>query len=765
VKQRVRVELRGAVQGVGFRPFVHRLATEMGLPGWVVNDTQGVTIEVEGARPHLDRFLERLAGERPSLAVVQESYAKWLAPVGLPEFEIRESDDSGPRSVVVLPDVATCGACLEEVLEPANRRHGYPFTNCTHCGPRLSIVRALPYDRPNTTMDRFPMCAACAREYADPTDRRFHAQPNACSACGPRLTAWGADGVEIDSGEAALHVAADALRAGRIVAVKGLGGFHLMVDARNAPAIDRLRESKPRRDKPLALMVRDVGQASELCEVDRRAASVLRSPEAPIVLLPRKPDADVAGSVAPGNPRLGLMLPYTPLHHLLLRALGFPVVATSGNLADEPICTDEREAVVRLAGIAELYLVHDRPVARHVDDSIVWITGGEPAVLRRARGYAPRPVLLEEDVPVILAVGAHLKNAVALGVGRQVFVSQHIGDLETPQALAAFERVIAEFLDLYEVRPVAVAHDSHPDYPSTQWVSGSRPASLRDVPSIAVGHHHAHLASCLAENHERGPALGVTWDGTGHGADGTVWGGEFLVGDAAGYRRVAHLRQFSLPGGETAIREPRRSALALLWEAEGERGLARRDLASVRAFDDAGLGLLTRMLEKGVNSPRTSSAGRLFDAVASLLGLRQQSSFEGQAAMELEWAVDPDAEGAYAFGYFVQEEKIEGGQKLVLDWHPMLAEILDDLDKGVPTGTIAARFHSALADAILRVARVAGQATVALSGGCFQNRHLVEATSLRLVKAGFRVLLQRQVPANDGGIALGQVAIAAAKLS
>jgi len=664
-----------------------------------------------------------------------------------------------------LPDIATCGACLEEVLEPANRRHGYPFTNCTHCGPRLSIVRALPYDRPNTTMECFPMCEACAREYADPTDRRFHAQPNACSACGPELSAWGADGAEIESGEAALHVAAEALRAGSIVAVKGLGGFHLMVDARNGPAIDRLRESKPRRDKPLALMVRDVGQASELCEVDARAASVLRSPEAPIVLLPRKPDADVAGSVAPGNPRLGVMLPYTPLHHLLLRALGFPVVATSGNLADEPICTDEREAVVRLAGIAELYLVHDRPVARHVDDSIVWITGGEPAMLRRARGYAPRPVLLEDDVPTILAVGAHLKNAVAFGVGRQVFVSQHIGDLETPQALAAFERVIAEFLDLYEVRPVAIAHDSHPDYPSTQWVIGSRPASLRDVPCIAVGHHHAHLASCLAENHERGPALGVIWDGTGYGADGTVWGGEFLVGDAAGYRRVAHLRQFSLPGGEVAIREPRRSALALLWEAEGEQGLARRDLASVRAFDDAGRGLLARMVEKGVNSPRTSSAGRLFDAVASLIGLRQQSSFEGQAAMELEWAVDPDAEGAYAFGYFVQEEKIEGGQKLVLDWHPMLVEILDDLDKCVPTGTIAARFHNALADAILRVARVAGQATVALSGGCFQNRHLVEATSRRLVNAGFRVLLQRQVPANDGGIALGQVAIAAAKLS
>jgi hydrogenase maturation protein HypF len=614
-------------------------------------------------------------------------------------------------------------------------------------------------------MEHFRMCETCAREYADPTDRRFHAQPNACSACGPSLTAWDADGAEIEKGDSALQVAADALRAGRIVAVKGLGGFHLMVDARNAPAIDRLRESKPRREKPLALMVRDVAQASELCEVDARAASVLRSPEAPIVLLTRKSDAAVADSVAPGNPRLGLMLPYTPLHHLLLRTLGFPVVATSGNLADEPICTDEQEAVVRLAGIAELYLVHDRPVARHVDDSIVWITGGEPAMLRRARGFAPRPVLLEDDVPVILAVGAHLKNAVALGVGRQVFVSQHIGDLETPQALAAFERVVAEFLDLYEARPVAVAHDSHPDYPSTQWARGSDPASLEGVPRIAVGHHHAHLASCLAENHERGPALGVIWDGTGYGADGTIWGGEFLVGDAAGYRRVAHLRPFSLPGGEAAIREPRRSALALLWETEGRRGLARRELAPVRAFDDAGRSVLAGMLEEGVNSPRTSSAGRLFDAVASLLGLRQQSSFEGQAAMELEWTVDPEAEGAYAFGYFAQQEKIEGGQKLVLDWHPLLVEILDDLGKGVPTGTIAARFHNALADAILRVATFAGQATVALSGGCFQNRHLVEASSRRLVEAGFRVLLQRQVPANDGGIALGQVAIAAAKLS
>ncbi|MCX7668633.1 MAG: carbamoyltransferase HypF, partial [Anaerolineae bacterium] len=668
--------------------------------------------------------------EVPPRALIQTIETTHLPPAGYTRFEIRHSDRSGARTVLVLPDIATCADCRAELFDPTNRRYRYPFTNCTNCGPRFTIIEALPYDRPNTTMRRFALCPACQAEYEDPLDRRFHAQPNACPVCGPRLTFYehnkpkAGDGTErpeaVADAEEALQRAADALRAGRIVAVKGLGGFHLMVDARNDAAIQRLRESKPRRAKPFALMARDLAQVRQFCEVPPAAEALLTSVEAPIVLLRKLaphdgissscPPITVSPLVAPANPYLGVMLPYTPLHHLLLRELDFPVIATSGNLADEPICTDETEAMQRLGHIADAFLVHDRPIVRHADDSVAWIVAGAPRLLRRARGYAPLPVLLKEPAATILAVGAHLKNTVALSVGRQVFISQHIGDLETPEAMAAFERVIADFLRLYEAAPVAIAHDMHPDYLSTRWAQEDR--GLPGVERrIAVQHHHAHLAACLAENQVAGPALGVTWDGTGYGPDGTIWGGEFLLGDATGYERVAHLRPFRLPGGEAAVREPRRVALALLWELFGAAALAMDDLAPIRDLRPAERTLLAQMLARGVHAPITTSVGRLFDGIAALIGLPGVISFEGQAAMALEFVADTGETGAYEVALATSNVKYQTSNEVpddrrmtfdarrprfILDWAPLVTAVLADLRRGVSQGIMAARFHNCL---------------------------------------------------------------------
>jgi len=748
---------------VGFRPFVFRLAGELALPGWVLNDARGVFLEVEGPRETLERFHERIVSEHPPRAIVQGVEAAWLPPAGFTAFEIRHSNEAGVKTALVLPDLATCPECLAEVLDPAERRHGYPFTNCTNCGPRFTILRELPYDRPNTTMLGFILCPVCRAEYQEPRDRRFHAQPIACPSCGPALELWDADGVTLASRETAIVAAARALAEGRIVAVKGLGGFHLLCDARDGAAVARLRERKLRLGKPLALMVRDLGQARELCEVSDLAGEQLASVESPILLLPRRASAPVAAEVAPGNPYLGVMLPATPLHHLLLRACGFPLVATSGNLSDEPICTNEYRALSRLGAIADLFLVHDRAIERHVDDSVAWITVGRTRLLRRARGWAPLPVTLERELPVILAVGAHLKNTVALSVGRQVFISQHIGDLETEEAMSAFERVIADFQRLYAVRPVAIAHDLHPDYLSTRWAR-ARAGAGGGARLIGVQHHHAHLVSCLAENGVEGRALGVTWDGTGYGTDGTVWGGEFLLGDAAGFERVAHLRPFRLPGGEAAVREPRRAALGLLWEAHGEAALAGSGPGVVGLFDDTELRIMSRMLERGLNCPVTSSMGRLFDAVAALVGLHPSVTFEGEAAMALEWLADPAEPGAYPVDSLPGPVLAGARPALLLDWGPLLEAVLEDVRRGVPRSVIAARFHNGLVSAAVSVAGAVGEERVALSGGCFQNRLLTERLAAALERAGHTVLLHAQVPPNDGGVSLGQIVVAAARL-
>ncbi|NBC16460.1 MAG: carbamoyltransferase HypF [Bacteroidetes bacterium] len=756
--ERLRVVIRGAVQGVGFRPFVYRLATERGLAGWVCNGAEGVVIEVEGPGEVLREFLLRIEPEAPPRAFIQSLESAHLDPVGYEGFTIRPSTD-GPKTTLILPDVATCPDCLAEVLDPDDRRYRYPFTNCTHCGPRYSIIEALPYDRAHTSMRRFTMCPACQAEYDDPRDRRFHAQPNACPVCGPHLALWTPDGTTQSVRDAALVEAAEALQRGAIVAVKGLGGFHLMVDARDADAVRRLRDRKHREEKPFAVMMPSLDAVEAICHVSDREARLLRAPEAPIVLLDRRADADLAhAAIAPDAPTLGVMLPYTPLHHLLLRAVGGPVVATSGNRTDEPICIDEHEALRRLHGIADLFLVHDRPIVRHVDDSVARVVLGREMVLRRARGYAPLPVDLtpildETPRPTILAVGGHLKNTIALSVGPQAFVSQHIGDLETRPARDAFARVIDHLETLYDATPDHVACDQHPDYVSTQH------ARAQEVPVTAVQHHYAHVLAAMAENQLRPPVVGIAWDGTGYGTDGTVWGGEILRVTTDGFERAAHLHPFLLPGGEAAVKEPRRSALGLLHALDDDRVFEDSALPTLQAFTDGDLDLLRQMMRLGLRSPTTTSAGRLFDGVASLVGLRQQSRFEGQAAMLLEYAVD---ERAASDGYPFQIAPASDipDAPLVLDWRPMVWALLDDVRAQQSVATIATRFHDTLVAMIVEAARRLDASRVVLTGGCFQNRYLTEATVHALRAAGVAPYWHQRIPPNDGGISLGQLVAA-----
>jgi hydrogenase maturation protein HypF len=761
------------VQGVGFRPFIYRLATEMGLRGFVANDSQGVTIEAEGCRGDLERLLLRIGPESPPRASIQSLEPAFLDPAGYGKFEIRESTETGKKSVLVLPDIAACAECIREVFDPRDRRHLYPFTNCTHCGPRFSIIEGLPYDRAKTTMKRFEMCGECRKEYEDPANRRFHAQPNACPACGPHVELWDPQGEVEASRHDAILAAADLLRGGAVVAVKGLGGFHLMADARSPDAIRALRSRKGREEKPLALMFPSLGSVRGHCELSALEERLLGSPEAPIVLVrarKEKPrDSEDPGnlgvatgidpSVAPGNPWLGAMLPYTPLHHILLAELGFPIVATSGNLSDEPICTDERDALRRLGGIADAFLVHDRPIQRHVDDSIARVVAGREMVLRRARGYAPLPVRLDHPLPPILAVGAHLKSAVAISVEENVFVSQHIGDLETAEALRAFRQVVESIEDLYETRPAGVACDLHPDYISTG--EARRMAGESAVPMAAVQHHHAHVVSCMAENELHGTLLGVSWDGTGYGADGTIWGGEFLEATRSSFQRVAHLRTFPLPGGEKAVREPRRSALGLLHAALGNEVFEESPLATLDAFSPSELAVLRGMLARGLNCPVTSSAGRLFDAVASICGLRQVSRFEGQAAMELEFALEGAAGGE---PYDVEIDGDGRSAPLVVNWTLMVRQLLEDVRRGLALNEISARFHGFLVECIVRVATRLGATRVVLTGGCFQNKYLTEKAVRRLSEEGLIPYWHQRVPPNDGGISLGQAVAASGGL-
>jgi hydrogenase maturation protein HypF len=751
-RERAKVVVLGAVQGVGFRPFVYRLASQLGLKGWVLNSAQRVFVEVEGQKRLLQTFVMRLEKERPPLAIIQSLEVSFLDPLGYDRFEIRYSEQTGQKTALILPDVAICTDCSREIFDPANRRYRYPFTNCTNCGPRFSIIEELPYDRPNTSMKHFEMCSDCKAEYHDPADRRFHAQPNACPKCGPHLELWDSKGAVLEREDNALLQAAQLVRAGRILALKGIGGFQLVVDARDEHAVVLLRARKQREGKPFALMYPSFEDARRDCKVSGLEERLLRSPESPIVLLNRQPSGyEPAPSVAPGSPCFGVMLPYTPLHHLLLSELGFPIVATSGNLSNEPICIDEREALRRLEGVADYFLVHNRTVVRHVDDSVARVVCGREMVLRRARGYAPLPLRLNLSLPCVLAVGAHLKNNVALSLNRDIFISQHIGDLETTTAFAAFRKTVSDLPRLYDVQPEVIACDLHPDYLSTKYALELR------KPVQRVQHHWAHVLSCMAENELEPPVLGVSWDGTGYGTDGTIWGGEFLLAENDSFQRVACFRPFRLPGGEAAIREPRRTALAVLYQVWGRRGLSDRALAPVLEFSEKQIAVIEKALIKGLNAPITTSAGRLFDAVASLLGLRQRVTFEGQAAIELESAIDGDVDDVYPF-------EVHDSRVKIIDWVPMIGDIVTDLRQERPAGFISAKFHNTLAEMIVEVAGEVGQSRIILTGGCFQNRYLLERSVLRLSQAGFRPYWHQRVPTNDGGIALGQI-LAAARAS
>jgi hydrogenase maturation protein HypF len=750
--RRVRLRVTGAVQGVGFRPFVYRLARSLQLAGFVENSSGGVTIEIEGRASRITELQRRLRSEAPPRAVVAGVRAEALVPKGATRFEIRESAASGRPTAPILPDAATCPDCLRELLDPGDRRYRYPFVNCTSCGPRYSIVQGIPYDRERTTMSRFQMCRRCRDEYQDPADRRFHAEPNACPDCGPHLELWDERGQVLATHGMALTAAAASLRKGRVVAVKGLGGFHLLVDARDDEAVTRLRQRKGRDARPFALMAPSVDWIREACVLEPAEERLVASAESPIVLL-RPRGRPVAPSVAPASPSLGVMLPYTPLHHLLLQDLGFPVVATSGNLSEEPMCTEEHEALVRLTGVASLFLVHDRAIAHRVDDSVARVVAGRPMMLRRGRGYAPMPVASDGRLPSLLAVGGHQKNAVAVTVGTEVVLGSHVGDLDSAPALEAFRDGIATLTAIYG-QPAAVACDRHPDYAST--LEARRAAGT----AIPVQHHHAHVLSAMADHGLEPPMVGFAWDGSGYGGDGTIWGGETLRVLDRGFERVASFRPFPLPGGEKAVREPRRAALGVLHALMGEAVFDHPAWRGAHLFGDADAQVLRRMLDAGVNCPVTTSVGRLFDAVAALAGLGRVSSFEGQAAMALEAAAQEAGEGAaYPFAL----EAAAGGL-LRVDWGPAFHAVLEDRAAGAEPGTIALRFHAMLADVVVAVAKRLGEARVVLTGGCFQNRVLSERAIAGLRRASIEPVWHEDVPPNDGGLAVGQVMAAARAL-
>jgi hydrogenase maturation protein HypF len=746
VQHSIRVEVRveGVVQGVGFRPYVHGLAHRFGLSGRVGNDTAGVFVEIEGAEQAVSEFLATLPAQAPPLAVIEQVRTSPLAPTGESGFHIVSSNAAGRRDTLISADTATCDDCLRELADPTDRRFDYPFINCTNCGPRFTIVRDVPYDRPFTTMAPFAMCQACAREYHDPTDRRFHAQPVCCPACGPRLWLIDARGAELP-GEP-LAEAAQLLKAGAVLAVKGLGGFHVAALAADAAATAELRARKHREDKPFALMVTDLAAARELCEIDPVAERLLAGRRRPVVLLPRRRDAPVAAAVAPGNRSLGLMLPYTPLHHLLLRDIAAPIVLTSGNISDEPIAYQDEDARQRLTGIADAYLTHDRAIHMRTDDSVVRVFRGAELPVRRSRGYAPEPLTLAQPVPrPILGCGAELKSTFCLARGRHAFLSHHIGDLENYETLRSFTEGIEHFKRLFDVTPEVVAYDLHPEYLSTKYA-----VDLADVGLVGVQHHHAHIASCLADNGAVGPVLGVAFDGTGYGSDGTLWGGEFLLADLTGFQRMAHLVPVPLPGGAAAIRQPWRMAAAYLG-SEAPQDLIQRNAQHWNA--------VLAMAARRVNAPLTSSAGRLFDAVAAILGIRDSINYEGQAAVELEQRADLTESGSYG-------ATISDGAVLQLHGVDLVRAAVTDLQAGVASEAIATRFHHGLADAIVRICVMLRETTgvnvAALSGGVFQNLLLLERTVAGLEQAGFDVLTHHRVPPNDAGISLGQVVVAAA---
>ncbi len=751
---RKEILVSGIVQGVGFRPHVYRLATSRKLGGSISNTASGVTIEIQGSPELVEDFVARLSAEAPDLAQITRVAVREIPCNADQGFEILASQSGNHVNTLISPDVAVCSDCLRELFDSNDRRYLYPFINCTNCGPRFTIVRGIPYDRSRTSMSVFPMCGECRTEYDDPADRRFHAQPNACWHCGPQLELLDAQGRSIPSLDP-IHGAVERLQSGVIVAVKGLGGFHLAVDATNSSAVERLRERKRRVEKPFAVMVPDVETAARFCEIVQAERQLLASRQRPIVLLPKAGGAAIADSVAPNQSDLGIFLPYTPVHYLLFAAGKFEaLVMTSGNLSEEPIAIDNREAVQRLQGIADAFLVHNREILLRCDDSVVRYSAGKARQIRRTRGYVPQPVKLAMELPAILAVGGELKSALCLTRGKHAFFSQHIGDLENVESFDFFREAAAHLSKILEIEPEIVAHDLHPDYLSTKWA-----LTQTGVRCVGVQHHHAHIAACMAENRIAGRVIGLSLDGTGYGADGHIWGGEALLADFAGFERAAHFSYVPMPGGAAAIREPWRMAVSYLFQTFG-RGFFNLRIPFVQKLELGKAELILSMIAQRFNSPLTSSCGRLFDAIAALVGIRGHVTYEAQAAIELEMLARRSVDsGAYPLEIYRQEGRWE------IDTRPLFVAIVEDLRRDVPAETISRRFHNGLVEALIQLAFLLRQESslnrVCLSGGTFNNSILLEGLIGKFRAAGFELFTHAEVPCGDGGLSLGQAVVAA----
>jgi hydrogenase maturation protein HypF len=746
--------IKGIVQGVGFRPFIYQLAHRYQLSGHVVNTSEGVDLEVEGSDDNVEHFFQSVLSERPPLAHISSMERADLQPRNDKVFEIKESRVDEERSALISPDVSICPDCLRELKDSKDRRFRYPFINCTNCGPRYTIIMDIPYDRAMTTMKKFKMCKACQREYEDPTNRRFHAQPNACWDCGPRVSLHDHDGLPIDS-NAPIEESSHLLKRGSILAIKGLGGFHLAVDATNHKAVVRLRKRKHREEKPLAIMARDLEVAKQIAHINELEANLLLSPQRPILILKKRRFHGLSPQVAPRNRYFGIMLPYTPLHYLLMDGVFRALVMTSGNISEEPINIDNEEAFNNLKGIADYFVVHDRDIYLRSDDSIIRVVGRIPRQVRRSRGYVPIPVFLPEEMselPSVLAVGGELKNTICITKENRAFLSQHVGDMENLETFDFFRLTISHMQGILEIRPKVLAHDLHPDYLSSTFAR-----EQKETPTVAIQHHHAHIVSCLAENGVKGPVIGLALDGTGFGSDGQVWGGEMLLADLSSFQRAAHLDYVSLPGGDAAAKFPWRMALSYLHKTYGDK-LFDLPIKFVRDLKRKDANIVFQMITKGVNSPLTSSCGRLFDAVSSLICLRQKIAYEGQAAMELEMRQNLSEKGKYPWA--IEEKK----GHLILPTSDIIQSVVEDIKAGISSGIISRRFHNTLIDmftgACIRLREASGIGHVAMSGGSFQNVTLLNGLSRSLASNGFKVFTQKLVPSNDGGLSLGQAVCA-----
>ena len=745
--ERLSIEITGRVQGVGFRPFIYCLAKELNLSGWICNDSQGVKIEVEGLKTNLTSFLDRLQKEKPHVAFIDTFKVNSCVLKKDVDFKIINSDGSKDKTAVILPDLATCNICLQEIFDPNNRRYFYPFTNCTQCGPRFTIIKQLPYDRCNTAMHSFKMCDQCNQEYNEVTCRRFHAQPNACWDCGPRVTALDKTGKVLAEQIDALFLVIKALSDGQIVALKGLGGFHLLVNARSSEAVNRLRQRKSRPDKPLALMLPTLEYIHNTCVVSPLEEQLLISQQAPIVLLQAKPNNGIANEIAFNNPYLGIMLPYTPLHHILLKELNIPLVATSGNASGEPICKDEAVALLKLKDIADLFLIHNREIAHRVDDSVIRVVNNRTSFIRRARGYSPFYIRSEDFKVPTLAVGAHLKNTFAYSWRGLMLLSQYIGDLDNVELLEVFESNIQSIKNIYDISPKIIVSDQHPDYLSTQY------AKSVSKEAVNVQHHHAHIAAVMLEHELKDPVLGIAWDGSGLGEDQTIWGGEFILATRKNFIKFGSIKPFVLPGGEQAIKYPTRIAISLLSQISNDIKKDFSYLNVIKQIDN--LDILLKIIYSKINTPITSSMGRLFDGVAAILGLCYQISFEGQAAMELEF-IASNSDSTEIYNYQINN--------FMADWNLMLMDMLKDIKSQLPKKIIARKFHNTLIAIIISIAKQINMENVVLCGGCFQNKILLEGSIKALEKENFKVYWPVDVPINDSSIAVGQLAIVNARI-